>query len=1279
MLKLNLFRWELPIPGSKPYWDKICDDLERRKEHVSDSSNSPFPFLDEITGDESASIKSIKSIVEPVVKIFPPTPSRIFATRDDFIIDESFCERENKNQVSINIPSSISIGNLETDDINKETKISGVRKEYLSHDNVRIKKSCQLHKNTPALKIFDDNLKRFLPKNRVGKKLANSKLPSVRYENFSELSKLHRKKFCPLLGQSAFETRRDFGSGMIKGREEFSHSFEICETANSHNKRAKSNFDESFVTREPFQVNVRSKSDRYRISNKKSKSEILKSNLDDMLAIPILENIRIDENLSDFENEVDVEEEAETRRGEFDEEKSDGENSLEENFAKSFKTMNKKLPSLSDNSSRNLMSQKNFDAQKIDKNKTAVTKLPVKMEKEFLKVPKLGMISSYPSFSKLTPRESVETEDNKKSFNIEGSSEINNSKNLKISEQQVEPCKRDFLKVPKLGMMSSYASFNSLIPESLDSDDGAASSSGLTARRSVDDEPRSISIPKSSKSREQDALNSSENLTGSNFGNEKTVDFDESTEIPETCSEEIGLRIKSNRRNSLKDSVRYAYRALKFMTRNKNLDFKPQSYHRYEKSESSSRSSGSSRTSRYSKFEPPIKVLTYEDINKNRAAERSISSSSYGTVKSRLKQSASQYLGSDYIFVSSKARSATPSTTIPSLTRSTSGPTLDFQDPIYERPSEELLSRLPKMSIFPRRKYDKCLACLYKAFEVPVQPKRELPLTLWNAVTKERDLTLSESESSSISLPDVKDFPDSESKCDENWLEALENVKKSSLFDNTEWKLSRGSPRMNFDPHRPKQALNRPSEESPPLKNDTKSENLRRNMSHKDSKALNSFPKPLSLSSEHSKPSSLSGHSTESEEPQIQTTKPKPSSECFASPYAPLHWAPSLDPLKSLKLRKPVSMHGRAASITKTEDENPSDDDANDYRSTRKESKRKVADKNEGLSKPGVKFGDKSNLVKQPSVVAKIITSQLSAVATLTKKQSKVDLFSNDSKTESQTIPENLPEDGNLKTLEKRKKSNDQSPESYGIREPEGQTTEDSVSKSSLPQIPEQPLENGSESIAGDESCRVKNHERDFETGTGEIYSEDTVLRILENYLDENRTPFELLEALGTEAINNYPFNCEKTIINREIARSVRVAKNVIRLLIESKKYLNPETFSPNLEFSSPQTPLCNPRQLRRVLPPQTYNLVARILGMPENPAATKTIRHKSALKIQQEVRDPFKLRQSRHRALSDDSDDMIVSKFFSPLISTKNFRIIMLKKKNRSTRLRNKATESFS
>ncbi|XP_014604762.1 PREDICTED: uncharacterized protein LOC106787158 [Polistes canadensis] len=69
---------------------------------------------------------------------------------------------------------------------------------------------------------------------------------------------------------------------------------------------------------------------------------------------------------------------------------------------------------------------------------------------------------------------------------------------------------------------------------------------------------------------------------------------------------------------------------------------------------------------------------------------------------------------------------------------------------------------------------------------------------------------------------------------------------------------------------------------------------------------------------------------------------------------------------------------------------------------------------------------------------------------------------------------------------------------------------------------------------------------------------------------------------------------------NRDKSRD-KIAKSLVKLLIESKRYTNPDKFPSDLIFSSKQRPLLNGQRLRRILPLDSYNLIAPFLGMPEH------------------------------------------------------------------------------
>jgi len=62
--------------------------------------------------------------------------------------------------------------------------------------------------------------------------------------------------------------------------------------------------------------------------------------------------------------------------------------------------------------------------------------------------------------------------------------------------------------------------------------------------------------------------------------------------------------------------------------------------------------------------------------------------------------------------------------------------------------------------------------------------------------------------------------------------------------------------------------------------------------------------------------------------------------------------------------------------------------------------------------------------------------------------------------------------------------------------------------------------------------------------------------------------------------------------------RRAKLAARLTKLLAESKRYLNPDKFPSDLVFSAQQPPVFNTRLLRRLLPLESYNLIAPLLGM---------------------------------------------------------------------------------
>ena len=162
------------------------------------------------------------------------------------------------------------------------------------------------------------------------------------------------------------------------------------------------------------------------------------------------------------------------------------------------------------------------------------------------------------------------------------------------------------------------------------------------------------------------------------------------------------------------------------------------------------------------------------------------------------------------------------------------------------------------------------------------------------------------------------------------------------------------------------------------------------------------------------------------------------------------------------------------------------------------------------------------------------------------------------------------------------------------------------------------------------------------------IISDLEVINISLKCIQENKSMTEILQILGKEYSKRLSdkSNDENEILGAvDIRKNEKIAKNLLTLLVDSRSYLNRSKWgneTSDLLFSSKQPPLCNSRQLRRVLPLKSYNLVAPILGMAEwYPRRKSTIAE--ATKRAARIADGPESRRYRHKENGDKGFDLKV------------------------------------
>lgn len=178
-----------------------------------------------------------------------------------------------------------------------------------------------------------------------------------------------------------------------------------------------------------------------------------------------------------------------------------------------------------------------------------------------------------------------------------------------------------------------------------------------------------------------------------------------------------------------------------------------------------------------------------------------------------------------------------------------------------------------------------------------------------------------------------------------------------------------------------------------------------------------------------------------------------------------------------------------------------------------------------------------------------------------------------------------------------------------------------------------------------DDSGKVALNDVDAEksvTSDSPILSDYEIIEISKKCLANDMTTVEILQILANEYSNRLTsrHSVKNGLPESSNARNTeKKALNLMTLLAESKSYLNRgkrPINSPDPLISSKQPSLCNARQLRRILPLKSYNLVAPILGMAKlYPKRKMTTLREVAKKVS---------RTELSETSRDDDFDLIVS-----------------------------------
>lgn len=216
-------RWERPFPKPKAHWKKLCDDEEKKCFRVRDPFTTLFSFpvipnsrdfetsfrdianftapqgsFDEnvpLADSKSARSKdseispgkdndvqmSIKS--EPIVKISPPTPLK----KQTHAVSNVVEAQKEEQSVLVAVENTFAIKSADLREDSKFHRLSP-NTSVTSHNKSRSgriysKETCPHHRHETAIKIFDDNIEKYLrndPRTALPERKDAHQLPQLR-------------------------------------------------------------------------------------------------------------------------------------------------------------------------------------------------------------------------------------------------------------------------------------------------------------------------------------------------------------------------------------------------------------------------------------------------------------------------------------------------------------------------------------------------------------------------------------------------------------------------------------------------------------------------------------------------------------------------------------------------------------------------------------------------------------------------------------------------------------------------------------------------------------------------------------------------------------------------------------------------------------------------------------------------------------------------------------------------------------------------------------------
>lgn len=658
--------------------------------------------------------------------------------------------------------------------------------------------------------------------------------------------------------------------------------------------------------------------------------------------------------------------------------------------------------------------------------------------------------------------------------------------------------------------------------------------------------------------------------------NDKTIkDIGEKLSNDRSTTKRIKKNLLPNE-DSLKYTARSAYKALKRLSKDKNVDFKLKSIDRFPKQGSFLKWSENLLVSK----NDVKQVLKNKRIEEDGLNEESSRICEMPTIIEQKSLEDSEFSGTDDENGTLKSDEAM-SGTIPTESRYTSGPSSPefvLSGRLEDNPFTRILSSIPKLS-FPRKNRDRCLPCMYKSFETPPERRISLPRTVLQRIMDDEKFKVTslkdsfEDSSDSASIPSLKNeieriskndevetrnvgFDDVESKVAES--EVTEDA--GSSFQEERRAEKRAAEQKSIaEPETWRNEITKKGKERDPRHDDEATSTT--NSNEEEARIEVNLTQVPSLEQTKEGPSSLHGEeSTEEEEEEdesiadvsIGDDQPKP--KYLVPCHAPTNFRPSLEPLRALRNRKSTTLRDRIGLLEAS-------------------SLRKSGSLDDGV--PKEKSRPKSVLEKESS------SEEAKAVPPpLTKARSVLEKLTRE---KGETIVENTRQHVLRKgtsfsgfpvsTPTSNKSEIYRCDASKGALRELDETRDDGLLKTPL-----------STDLPRAETKLPLTRPRE-------------IVEILTN-LEENVSSTDMLNILCKEFSERLSKNSEND--DPITGERNRMITNLTRLLVDSKRYLYPDKFPSDLLFSTDQPPIHKVKMMRRILPIDTYNKVAKLLKLPK-------------------------------------------------------------------------------